>query len=87
MTNDNDNKCPVCSTEILKFDKWSGKPTYKYCHPLKRIKISGFWWWKKYCLDEGVHNHVLCTTCKIQWLEAIEGDLNYEIKESCSEIK
>lgn len=69
----NSLRCPVCDTNID--DKYWGykpQPMYygkrKFCHPLKRIIVRGFWWWRKYCPVDGIHHHCYCNSCKIKWV-------------------
>ena len=90
------NYCPICEEEVTSTLRvhsvdpmyrrvyYENNPRYKLCHPLKRIVVKGFWWWRKHCPVEGIHHHVSCKKCKISWLIMAENqsEANPDIKET-----
>ena len=84
-----DNICPICkkqvhSTIMYDFVRYKDNPGYILCHPLKRIVVKGFWWWRKYCPVEGVHHHLTCPKCKVSWItmQPDQSEANPDIKDA-----
>lgn len=79
--------CPICKFEIPVKHYIYGilveNDKYKLCHPLKRITVKGFWWWKKYCPVDGVHHHLSCNECKVSWItmQADQSEANPNVKD------
>lgn len=86
----NNYYCPICKSEVRArisstFDSYRqvDNPRYVLCHPLKRIVVKGFWWWRKYCPVEGVHHHLACYDCKVSWItmQPDQSEANPDIKD------
>lgn len=84
------HECPVCrhsTDQILRYNGNYPDTQYGervYCHPLKRLRVRGYWWWAKYCPVNGLHMHCYCRNCSIQWIYMCENQTgaNPEIKEA-----
>lgn len=86
VTREND-KCPVCLVKVDRLVLVAGQgllpnSDYKYCHPLKRVMVSGMLWWSKACPVNGCHFHMNCGKCDVQWLFLVEGDNNFNVEET-----
>lgn len=57
--------CPLCGRGV---SNWGKNLISEKCHPLKRLVVAGFWWWKKKCPIESVHYHTACIDCNIKWI-------------------
>lgn len=78
--------CPVCSRKIpisiCRSGYYEPNPDYKLCHPLKRISVKGIWWWKKYCPVDGIHQHITCNKCYVDWIVMTDDQETFETKEA-----
>lgn len=89
--------CPLCKNymeENYKWDTTSDKylsyGKFVNCHPLRRIVVRGFWWWKKLCPVDNIHRHITCRLCLIEWIvmlnennDSLVKEIYYEKEEIC----
>lgn len=80
------NKCPVCIRTVPDTVWKMGEGSvpnrhYVFCHPLRRLIVSGFWWWKKRCPVDDTHYHLHCVDCNLYWIYPVEGDKKFKLEE------
>lgn len=79
------SRCPICWHWILDCEsglKISGRRgKAKYCHPLRRVVVSGFWRWARFCPVPGTHTHIKCNRCNIKWIIPSKEKINYQVEE------
>lgn len=63
--------CPYCKTNMAHVTMVTGinlRALAKMCFPHSRRKLSGLFWWSKYCARPGFHHHFCCPECKTRWV-------------------
>lgn len=86
-----ENRCPICRKAddyyvYVTYNEKNYTVTSEECHPLKRLVIGRSWWfWKKYCPVEKIHDHFKCSACKISWIKFSEKkyEPNYQERLLC----
>lgn len=60
--------CPVCNHQISKGNYEDDYKNVVHCYPFKRLRVSGHFWWRKYCPIPDIHYHVSCGKCDVNWV-------------------
>lgn len=63
--------CPVCGNV-----KWiyADYDRGVICHPTRRVVVSGFWFWRRYCPVVGIHRHFKCDKCGATNIRVLDGE-------------
>lgn len=77
------DRCPVCSIENRLWNSaiygghppwWNDYHDQLLCHPQRRARVSGRWWWTKMCPVDGSHYHHRCHACDAVWIRRFKAE-------------